>query len=341
MSILFRHRLVSSSATDIDKRRRLFLGSVATTAALSLSGIAGNALAKSNASSTARIIPLQSFNFLTLGQLSGNIDASLRAAQASADWKPSFPAYAPAVEALRAGSADITAGSTSPFLTATTPDKDLVIFAVDRSARRDQGIVATEASKVQSIADLAGKRVAVNKGGTGEYLLRLALKRNGIPLDAVTPVYLSPGDAATAFLQNHIDAWATWEVFLATAQSQPGARVLAYASDIGALNHPVYVSTRQFAEQNPAVLKALYDGLKAESDQGHKQPGRIADLYAGKGVPKEVVAILREIPPSTLAPADAALQQELETLADFYAESGLTPKRIDVAGTTLDLTQVR
>lgn len=337
MSSPLHRRLVSSSATDFNKRRRLLLGTMAGAAAFGL-GSAGGALAQSGASASVRIIPLQSFNFLTLGQLSGSIDASLRSANAPADWKPAFPAYAPAVEALRSGSADITAGSTSAFLTATTPDKDLVVFGVDRTARKDQGIVATGASKIETVADLVGKRVAVNKGGTGEYLLRLALKRNGLPADAATPVYLSPADAATAFLQGHVDAWATWELFLATAQAQPGARVVAYADDIGALNYPVYVATRRFAQQHPQWLKALYEGLRAESEQGRKQPGRIAELYAGKGVPKEVVAILKQVPPSTLAPADAALQRELETLADFYAESGLSPNRIDISGTTFDVT---
>lgn len=339
MSLLLRRRLPSSSATDINQRRRLLLHTTAVGAALGLGGVSMNAWTKSQAA--ARMIPLQSFNFLTLGQLSGKIDASLQAAHAKAEWKPAFPAYAPAAEALRAGSADITAGSTSAFLTATTPDKDLVVFGVDRNARRDQGIVATGASNIRSVTDLVGKRIAVNKGGTGEYLLRLALKQHGVPLEAVKPVYLSPGDAATAFLQGHIDAWATWELFLASAQAQPGARIVAYAADIGALNYPVYVATRRYAEQHAPIIKALYEGLQAEAAQGHKQPGRVAELYAAKGVPKDVVDILRQVPPSTLSPADATLQAELNTLADFYAESGLSAHRIDIAGTTFDITQAR
>lgn len=132
---------------------------------------------------TVRISPLQAFNFLTLAQLDGLIDNQVKSAGGRVDWKPAFPAYVPTAEALRGGSIDIGSGSSTSFISAAADDHDLVVFAVERSSGKDQGIVATGASGIKTVADLVGKKVAVNQGGTGEYLLRLALEHNHIPIE--------------------------------------------------------------------------------------------------------------------------------------------------------------
>ncbi|MGO4391851.1 ABC transporter substrate-binding protein [Variovorax sp. M-6] len=295
------------------------------------------AAAPEAAATTVRIAPLHAFNFLTLAHQSGGIDAAVKAAGGSVDWKPSFPAYVPTAEALRGGSVDIGSGSSTSFLAASTADKDLVVFAVEKSSGKDQGIVATGASGIRSIPDLVGKKIAVNKGGTGEYLLRLALARHDIPVEKVTVVYLGPTDAATAFAQGHVDAWAVWEQFFAAGQAEPGARVIAYASDIGSLNRNVHVTTRKFAQAHPALVKAVYDALRKEAEAVQAAPGRVADLNEREGVPKAVADIIRQVPPSTVVQADEALLREFQEIADFYARHGLSPQPIDVKGTTYDV----
>ncbi|MDM0018857.1 ABC transporter substrate-binding protein [Variovorax saccharolyticus] len=286
---------------------------------------------------TVRIAPLQAFNFLTLAQQSGGIEAAVKAAGGSVQWKPPFPAYVPTAEALRGGAIDIGSGSATSFLAASTADKDLVVFAAERSSGKDQGIVATGASGIRTIPGLVGKKVAVNKGGTGEYLLRLALARHDIPVEKVTVVYLGPTDASTAFAQGHVDAWAVWEQFFAAGQAEPGARVIAYGADIGSLNRNVHVTTRAFAEAHPELVKAVYEALRKEAEAVQAAPGRVADLNEKQGVPKAVADIIRQVPPSTLVPADDTLLREFQEVADFYAKHGLSPQPIEVNGRTLNV----
>lgn len=286
---------------------------------------------------SVRIAPLLAFNFLTLAQQSGGIDAAVKAANGSVDWKPSFAAYVPTAEALRGGSIDIGSGSSTSFLAATTGEQDLVVFAVEKSSGKDQGIVATGASGIRTIPDLVGKKIAVNKGGTGEYLLRLALARHDIPVEKVNVVYLGPTDAATAFALGHVDAWAVWEQFFAAGQAEPGARVIAYASDIGSLNRNVHVTTRKFAQEHPALIRAVYDALRKEAEAVQATPGRVADLNEKAGIPKAVADIIRQVPPSTVAQADDALLREFQEIADFYSKYGLSAQPIDVKGTTYDV----
>ncbi|MBS0847337.1 aliphatic sulfonate ABC transporter substrate-binding protein [Citrobacter sp. JGM124] len=288
---------------------------------------------------TVRISPLQAFNFLTLAQLDGLIDNQVKSAGGRVDWKPAFPAYVPTAEALRGGSIDIGSGSSTSFISAAADDHDLVVFAVERSSGKDQGIVATGASGIKTVADLVGKKVAVNQGGTGEYLLRLALEHNHIPIEKVNVVYLSPTDAATAFAQGQVDAWAVWEQFFAMGQAEPGARVVAYASDIGSLNRNVHVTTRSFAQAHPLLVRAVYDAMRKEADEVQSHPGRVAELNEKAGIPKEVADIIRQVPPSTIVPADDTTLKEFNEIADFYTRSGMATKRIDVNNSLYNVAQ--
>lgn len=309
--------------------------------ATSTAGTASGAgTAPAAGSALVRIAPLQAFNFLSLAKQSGGIDAAVTAVQGKVEWKPAFPAYVPTAEALRGGSVDIGSGSATSFLTATTADKDLVVFAAEKSSGKDQGIVATGASGIRTVPDLIGKKVAVNQGGTGEYLLRLALAKHDIPVEKVNLVFLGPTDGATAFAQGQVDAWAVWEQFFAAGQAEPGARVVVYGGDIGSLNRNVHVTTRKFATEHPALVKAVYDALRKEAEAVQATPGRVADLNEKAGVPKNVADIIRQVPPSTVVPADAALLQEFQTLADFYAKYVPSQRPIDVKGSTFDVASI-
>jgi len=322
-------------------RRRLIGALGAGTAALWLGAYSGYAGAQPAAAAsdagTVRISPLQAFNFLTLAQLDGLIDSQVRSVGGKVDWKPAFPAYVPTAEALRGGSIDIGSGSSTSFITASADDKDLVVFAVERSSGKDQGIVATGASGIHSIGDLVGKKVAVNQGGSGEYLLRLALARHNIPVEKVKVVYLNPTDAATAFAQGQVDAWAVWEQFFAMGQAEPGARVVTYASDIGSLNRNVHVTTRRFAQQHPLLVRAVFDAMRQEAQAVQAKPDRVAELNEKAGVPKEVADIIRRVPPSTIVSADDSVLGEFKEIADFYTRYGLTQRQIDVTGTLYNI----
>lgn len=323
------------SQTQRQNRRRIFAGAASLVLA-SLLPITG---VTAPAETTVRIAPLFAFNYLTLGHKSGSIEKAVNAAGGAVEWKPYFPAYAPTAEALRGGSVDFGSGSSTSFISAAAGNKDLVVFAIEKNDFKDQGIIATAKSGIKTLADLRGKKIAVNKGGTGEYLLHLALEKNNIPVDDVNIVYLGPTDAAAAFAQGHIDAWAIWDQFFAAAQTEPGANVVAYAADLGSLNRIIHVTTRKFAEENPALLKAIYEALRSEVETSRQNPDRIAKLNAQAGVPTAVTQVIRTFALPEIGPADESFQKELGAIADFYASRKLTPSRIDVSDTTIDVSK--
>jgi len=179
-----------------------------------------------------RIGWLRGPNDITLAKSRGTLEKALAEKGIKVEWAGPFPAAAPAFEALNAGSIDITAGSSTSAIAALAAKVPLVIFAYQKMAAGSEGIVAKQASGITSIKDLAGKKVAVNRGGTGEYLLMRGLETNDIDPKSVQRVYLSPSDSGPSFLQGSVDAWATWDPFLTIAEKAYEGKVVANGAAI-------------------------------------------------------------------------------------------------------------
>ncbi len=108
------------------------------------------------------------------------------------EWIGPFPNHAPSIQAVTGGSADFSfGGSTTPALAAIIAGSPLVFtqfFVVDP---RSTAIIAKDGSGIDKIEDLAGKTVAVNRSGLGEFLLVAALEKHHVDRKLVKIVYLN------------------------------------------------------------------------------------------------------------------------------------------------------
>jgi ABC-type nitrate/sulfonate/bicarbonate transport system substrate-binding protein len=141
---------------------------------------------------TLRIGYLKGTTDLTLAKAHGSLEKALEPRGVSVTWDGPFPASAPAVEALNGGAVDLTGGSSTSFITSRAGGVKLVMFAYQPQSAGNEGIVVRADSTLHSLADLQGHTVAVNRGGTGEYLLVRALTKANVPADRVTRAYLAP-----------------------------------------------------------------------------------------------------------------------------------------------------
>ncbi len=82
-------------------------------------------------------------------------------------------------------------------------------------------------SKLNTVADLKGKKVALNKGSNVHYLLVKALEKAGVKYSEIEPVFLAPADARAAFERGAVDAWVIWDPFQAAPKWRREARTLA------------------------------------------------------------------------------------------------------------------
>ncbi len=271
-------------------------------------------------------------NDITLGRARGTIAAALAAHGAGVQWAGPFAAAAPALEAMNAGAIDVTAGSSTASIAGLAAGVPLVVFAYQKIAAAAEGILVKRDAPIHTLADLTGHTVAVNRGGTGEYLLMRGLAHNGVDPAGVRRVYLSPGDAGAAFDQGHVDAWATWDPFISIARRSYGARVLADGAQLGSDNAVTLMASRRFAGERRDLLQVLFDTALADNAWSVAHPDAAGHIWAeAMGVPAELgdaIGAANAVPTTGVTPADLA---QMEAIATWYADSGLVPSRPDVA----------
>jgi sulfonate transport system substrate-binding protein len=127
------------------------------------------------------------------------------------EWVGPFPNHAPSIQAVVGDSADFSfGGSTTPAMAAILGGSPLVFTLFAVVTPRNTAIIAKESSGINTIPDLVGKSVAVNRSGLGEFLLVAALEKFHIDRTRVNVVYHDPPEAAPAFGAGQVDAWAMW-----------------------------------------------------------------------------------------------------------------------------------
>ncbi|MGP4805336.1 aliphatic sulfonate ABC transporter substrate-binding protein [Agrobacterium cavarae] len=290
------------------------------------------------ADQTIRIGWLRGPNDITLAKSRGTLEKALAEKGVKVEWAGPFPAAAPAFEALNAGSIDITAGSSTSAIAALSAKIPLVIFAYQKMSPVAEGIVVKKDSGIASIKDLAGKKVAVNRGGTGEYLLMQGLQTNGVDPKSVERVYLSPSDSGPSFTQGHVDAWATWDPFLTIAETAYDGKVVADGAAIKSDNAVVLVASKEFAKSKADQLQLVFDVIKSENAWAVANKEEAGTVWVKEmNVPSNLAAKIGEnnaVPTTSVTDADV---KQIGAVAEWYAKSGIIPALPNVKDSVISL----
>jgi sulfonate transport system substrate-binding protein len=248
--------------------RRHFLG----TAAFGIGALAGFDLNEAAWSATGRITDtvrltwgLSGLNLVAKER--GEFEKLLAKDGIKVEWLGPFSNHAPTLQAVTGGSADFSfGGSTTPALAAIIAGSPLVFTQFVVYEPRTTAIIAKDDSGIQKIEDLVGKSVAVNRSGLGEFLLVAALEKHKIDRSAVKFVYLNPPDAAPALASGKVDAWSMWSPGVDIARLEYKAHDLFLEGrDLDfQIDYTSYLTTRKFATDNPALVRAVNDAFRAE-----------------------------------------------------------------------------
>ncbi|MBX9869328.1 MAG: aliphatic sulfonate ABC transporter substrate-binding protein, partial [Burkholderiaceae bacterium] len=176
-------------------------------------------------------IGFQKYGTLTLLKGAGTLDKRLAALGVEVKWNE-FPAGPQLLEGLNVGSIDFGTTGEAPPIFAQAAGADLVYVGNEPPAPGGEAIVIPKDSPLKSVAELKGKKVALNKGSNVHYLLVKALEKAGVAYADIQPVFLPPADARAAFERGSVDAWAIWDPFLAAAEKQLGAKILTTGKDL-------------------------------------------------------------------------------------------------------------
>ena len=180
------------------------------------------------------------------------------------------------------------------------------------------------------MADLKGKRVAYNKGSNVQYFLVKLLQKNGLQYSDVQSIFLPPPDARAAFEKGAVDAWIIWDPFLAAAQKTLDARLLVDAAGV-VNNRAYYFTSRDYATQNPDVLKIAIEEINAiDTWAGKNKQAAAAELSAVLGLDKSITELQLSRSAFGTAVVNRDILAEQQSIADTFYELKLIPKKLNL-----------
>lgn len=280
---------------------------------------------------TLRIGYQKSSTLLTILKTRGVLDQLLAPLAVKVTWHE-FPSGLPLLEALNIGGIDLSAdvADTVPVF-AQAAGARLTYFAQEAPSPQAQAIVVRADSPLRGVADLKGKKVAVTKAAGSHYLLIAALAKVGLKFSDISPAYLTPADGRAAFERGSVDAWVTWDPYLAGVQRQSHVRVLADGRGIGGYQRYYVVST-PYAQTHGAVLEIVFEQLRKTGLWVKQYPQQAAALLAPVwGLDVETITLANSRRSYEVRAVTAASLAEQQLIADAFFNGGLLPHKIDAA----------
>jgi len=324
-----------SIAPGVSNARRSLLQLLVVTA--SSWGLGGPIALAQPAGSSAASEPLQQLRIgyqksaanLVIVKQSGWLEKRFPTAKIS--WIE-FPAGPQLLEALSVGSLEFGLTGDSPPVFAQAAGKDLVYVGAEPPKPDSSAVLVLKDSPLKSLADLKGRKVALQKGSSAHYLLVRAVEKAGLQWSDIQPVYLAPADARAAFERGSVDAWAIWDPFYAATELAIQPRALTTGRGLSG-NNSFYLASKPFAEKHAPVIAALFEELTRADRLVQQERAAAIKLIADfSGLDAGIVSLfLQRRPPSPVGPIQPSSVTDQQRVADAFYKLGLIPKPVEVA----------
>ena len=275
-------------------------------------------------------IGFQKYGKLVLLKSKGTLEDKLRAAGYQVVWTE-FPSGPPLLEALNVGAIDFGNTGEAPPIFAQAAGAPIRYVAYEPPAPKGEAILVPKDSKIASVAELKGKKVALNKGSNVHYLLAKALEKAGVKYSEIEPVFLAPADARAAFERGAVDAWVIWDPFQAAVEAATGARTLADGTGIVS-NYQFYFASKKFIVADPKIVDLVLAQL-SEVDVWAKGDIRAVSqqLAPAIGLPVPVVEVALKRQSYGIKPITDSVIADQQQVADAFFALGLIPKQIRIS----------
>lgn len=259
----------------------------------------------------------------------GSLEGKLEAIGYRVEWTQ-FPGGPQLLEAMNVGSIDFGHTGEAPPIFAQAAGTPLVYLAHSPASPKSESILVPEHSDIKTVADLKGKKVALNKGSNVHYLLVKALEKAGVDYKDITTVFLPPADARAAFESGSVDAWVIWEPFFSAAQLATKAKVLTTGEGL-VQNHEFMLASRSFEQNNKEAVRIVLDQLKEADTWAEANQSEVAKLLSpelGIDVPSLEQAISRRS--FGIEDMDEDTYAEQQRIADAFLKLKLIPEAVKV-----------
>ncbi len=306
-----------------------WLNRMIAAAVLSMATVVAGIGASYGQDKTVRI-GFQKYGKLVLLKGKGSLEEKLKPLGYKVTWTE-FPSGPPLLEALNVGAIDFGVTGETPPIFAQAAGAPLVYLAYDPPAPQGEAILVAKDSPLKSVADLKGKKVALNKGSNVHYLLVEALRKAGVKYTDIQPVFLAPADALAAFTRGSVDAWVIWDPYEAAAEASTGARILADGTGV-VTNYQFYLSSKSFVARDGKAVDVVLEALNEADDWTKNNIEAVAEqLSPSVGLPAAVLAVSLKREAYGILPINDAVIASQQRIADTFFGLGLLPKAITVS----------
>jgi sulfonate transport system substrate-binding protein len=267
--------------------------------------------------------------YLTLLKGRGTLEKRLQPLGVSVKWTE-FTAGPVQLEALNVGSIDFGDVGEAPPIFAQAAGAPLAYVGATVPRPQAEAVLVPKGSAIKTVAELKGKKIALNKGSNVHYFIVKLAEKHGLAYSDLNLVYLPPADARAAFEKGSVDAWVIWDPFLAAAEQSLEARILANATGVVG-NRAYYFSSLDYVARNADVLAIAIEEINKVDTWGAAHRNELAaELAALWGLPKPVAELAQARTAYGTAPITKAILAEQQQIADTFFALKLIPKKINV-----------
>ena len=230
-------------------------------------------------------------------------------------------------EGLLSGRVEVAAAADIPFVVATLERHPIravgTLFAADNVNR----IVARRDLGVNEPADLAGRRVATQRGSAVHFFLHRFLLNQGIDEASVEHRFMRAEELPPALASGEIHAFSMREPYVSTARDLLGNRAVVF--DAPGLYHQreILVASDALVHERPQVVTQLLRALVRAERYAIQEPAdAIAITAAYLGVDRRRIEALWPTVQLRVT-LDQSLLTLLESEAQWVVESGTVTNR--------------
>jgi len=250
--------------------------------------------------------------------------------------------YTDSLLALETGALDANSQTLNDtVISISTGAKQTAVLVNDNSTGNDK-IVAR--AGITSVADLKGRRIAVEQGTVNHYLLLLALDQVGLSQrDVVLEPQSTEEGAAAVFAAGRVDAVSASAPFTTRALQRAGSHAIATSAEFpGAIpNHLVVrpALIREHPEAVQALVNTWFDTLKwiknnkdAATAIMARAGGVSIDDYKTYDAGTTIFTHRQNLDAFTPGTTSEHLNYQAVQITDFVLDTGMVQSRPSVAG---------
>jgi len=252
-----------------------------------------------------------------------------------------FDSYTDSLNALSTGAIDANTQTLNDTLASVSGGaKETIVLVNDNSTGNDK-IIARDG--IASVADLKGKKVAVEQGTVDHYLLLLALDQAKLGPKDIEVVNLPTDQAAAAFAGGQVDAVGAFAPFTTTALGRQGSRAVSTSAEFpGAIpDHIVFKQSmvKDHGKEVQAVVSTWFDTLKwikdnrdAATEIMAKRAGVSVEDYKSYDAGTTIFTRQQNLDAFTPGTTPAHLNFQADKIVDFITSTGLATDKPSLDG---------